>query len=90
MSLGELLGRCAACCVRAPEEREIGRCRFLEEMARWCEQMRWVRAGLMVRFGLEGGRLIDEDMIEFEKKMLSSDKESCCEEVERGLALARR
>ena len=40
----------------------------------------------MVRVGLERGRLIDEDMIKFERKMLSSDR-SCCEEVRLELAL---
>ena len=48
--------------------------------------MKWVQAGLIVRVGLERGRLIDEDMIEFERKMLSSDK-SCYEEVRLELAL---
>ena len=67
MSFGELLGRCPACCVYAPEEREIGRWRCLE-MARQWEQVRWVQAGLMVRVGLAGGRSIDEVMIRFEKK----------------------
>lgn len=67
MSLGELLGRCAACCICALEEREIGRWRCLE-MARWWEQVRWVQARLMVRIDPEGSRLIDEDMIRGEKK----------------------
>lgn len=40
----------------------------------------------MVRVSLKGGRLIDEYMIRFERKMLSSDK-SCCEEVRLELAL---
>ena len=31
MSLGELWEGCAACCVRAPEEREIGRWRLGKE-----------------------------------------------------------
>lgn len=68
MSLGELLGGCAACCVRASKEREIGRWRCLEGVARWWEEVGWVKVGLMVRVGLEGGRIIDEDVIEVEEE----------------------
>ncbi len=36
--------------------------------ARWWEEVRRVQVELMVRIGLEGGRLIDEDVIENEEK----------------------
>lgn len=67
MGLGELLGGCAARCVRAPEEREIRRWRLWEGVTRWWEEVRWVHAGLMVKVGLEGGRLIDGDVVRIEK-----------------------
>lgn len=66
MSLGKLLGGCAACCVCAPEKREIGRWRIFKGVARWWQSVRWVQVELMVRFGLEGGRSIDEDVVDNE------------------------
>lgn len=31
--------------------------------------MRWVQVGLMARFGLEVGRVLDEDVIRIEEKI---------------------
>ena len=69
-SLGELLGGCAACCVGARRGARGWEVENFEGNGAFGERMvRWVQGGLMARFGLEVGRLIEEDAIRNEERM---------------------